>query len=76
MGYKVEFECDQTFVDPTTGEIGVHAGERRPEGHPDVQPSWRPVLVEVDDPPPTPIVAPPSPAPAPAPAVKSAKTAT
>lgn len=49
MGYRIEYECDQTFVDPTTGAIGIRAGERRPEGHEDIGPTWKPVIVEVED---------------------------
>ncbi len=60
MAYRVEMECTQTFVDPTTGEAGVHSGERRPVGHPDVDGTWRAVVVEVPDE--------PAPAPAPQPA--------
>ncbi len=74
MAYRVEMECTQTFVDPTTGEAGVHSGERRPVGHPDVDATWRAIVVEVPDEP-LPALS-PAPQTAPAPSAAAEKTST
>lgn len=48
MAYKIVMECDQTHVGPHS-VIGYRSGDQLPVGHPDVGPSWRPVIVEVPD---------------------------
>jgi hypothetical protein len=50
MAYEVQMECTQTEV-KEQGVIGYRSGERLPVGHKDVDSTWVPVVVEVDDPP-------------------------
>jgi hypothetical protein len=49
VAFEVQMECTQTEV-KEQGEIGYRSGERLPVGHKDVDATWVPVVVEVDDP--------------------------
>jgi hypothetical protein len=48
MAFEVQMECSATQV-KEQGEIGYRSGERLPVGHKDVDGTWRPVVVEVED---------------------------
>ena len=48
MAFEVQMECTQTQV-KEQGEIGYRSGERLPVGQKDVDGTWRPVVVEVED---------------------------
>jgi hypothetical protein len=48
VAFEVQMECTQTQV-KEQGEIGYRSGERLPVGHKDVDGTWRPVVVDVED---------------------------